>query len=203
MSASQVHSAKSGIRFYVALVSLLIASTAIPLAGRWMHASGSGSIPFLLPMVLTMIWTGYEGIRWQDRMGSLGRPMRRYILRLTVSMTIYAIVLVAVILIFQKPDPPTGALAFGLALLPALPIVAIFWTIARLLMETTDEYQRLLFTKDILIATGFTLSIATIWGFWENFDQVPHVRGFHISGLWFSLLFVAVMVRRLRTWKIG
>jgi hypothetical protein len=200
MSEQQDCNLNSGFRFYVALSTLLIMTTALPLTGRWMHAAGVRAVPFILPGLLAMIWTGYEGIRWQEKLGSLGKPMRRYMLRLTVAITLYAIVLVAVILIFQKLDPG-GALAFGLAILPALPIVAVFWTIARLLLETTDEYQRLMFTKDILVTTGLTLSIATIWGFLENFDQVPHAKGFHLSGLWFFLLFVTSMVRRLRAWK--
>ena len=127
-----------------------------------------------------------------------GPAIRAYTRRLFISMTIYAAVLIAVIKLFQQPHPPTGLVAMLLATFPAFPIIGVFWAIARLIVETTDEYQRLLFVKQILIATALTLSIATVWGFLENFGQVPHAEAFYVSILWFAMLGVGALVARWR-----
>ena len=44
----------------------------------------------------------------------------------------------------------------------------------------------------------WTLSIVTIWGFLENFDQVPHAPGFYVAVLWFAMLGVGGVVTRFR-----
>jgi hypothetical protein len=128
----------------------------------------------------------------------LTRPIRAYMRRLFIMLAVYLVLLFAVIMIFQRPQPPTGMLAVAVAALPALPIIGMFWTIARLLIETDDEYQRMLFAKQILIATALTLSIATIWGFLENFGQAPHVPAFYASILWFAMLAVGGALARWR-----
>ena len=62
-------------------------------------------------------------------------------------------------------------------LLPALPIIGIFAAIGRYLVEEQDEYVRMLMVRQTLWASGFALSVATIWGFLENFGLVGHVDG--------------------------
>ena len=61
----------------------------------------------------------------------------------------------------------------------------MFWAIGRLLVEEQDEYIRMLLVRQTLVATGFTLSLVTIWGFLENFRLVPHVDAFYVAVLWF------------------
>ena len=124
--------------------------------------------------------------------------MRRYLLRLAVSMTIYMVFLFVAVRAFKGPTPPAGVMAVVLAILPALPILGVFWAIGRLIVETKDEYQRMLFVKQSLIATGLTLSIVTVWGFLENFDQVSHAPGFYVAVLWFAMLGVGGAVTRFR-----
>lgn len=125
-------------------------------------------------------------------------PGRAYTLRISFFMAIYVVLLVSIIPLFRRPDPPTGALAIGLAVLPALPIIGVFWTIGRLIIETKDEYQHLLLVKQVLVGTGLTLSIATIWGFLENFEQVPHVEPFHFAVLWLAMFGLGGAIVRLR-----
>ncbi|MGA9581928.1 MAG: hypothetical protein WBR13_08180 [Allosphingosinicella sp.] len=79
----------------------------------------------------------------------------------------------------------TGPLAYVLALLPALSVAGMFWAMGRLLVEEQDEYQRMLLVRQSLVATGFALTVATMWGFLENFDLVPHVDAFYLAVLWF------------------
>ena len=46
---------------------------------------------------------------------------------------------------------------------------------ARLLAEEEDEYQRHRHVRASLFGLGTLLTLATIWGFFEQFDLVPHV----------------------------
>ena len=100
--------------------------------------------------------------------------MRRYMKRLFLCMVLYGVALILAVTMFNK-DAVSGPMAYILGLLPALPIIGVFWTIGKLLSEMRDEYQRLLMTRQILVATGFMLSIATLWGFLEQFELVFHI----------------------------
>jgi hypothetical protein len=118
-------------------------------------------------------------------MGGFKRPaQRRYTLRVSAAMAAYIVTLTAA-LRFVGHGNVTGPAAYALALLPGLSVAAVFWAIGRLLVEETDEYMRMLLVRQSLVATGFTLTIATMWGFLENFDLVPHVDAFYIAPLWF------------------
>lgn len=111
--------------------------------------------------------------------------MRRYIRRLAVCMAFYIVLIFAVGFLFRHA-PPSGPLAWGAAVLPALPILATFWTIFRLLAEETDEYMRMMFVRQSLFATGFCLSVMTVWEFLQNYDVVPQGNGgFGAAFFWF------------------
>ena len=110
--------------------------------------------------------------------------MRRYLLRLFVAMTFYLVTL-AIAVRFVGDGSITGPLAYVLGILPGLSVAGIFWAIGRLLIEEQDEYLRMLLVRQTLVATGFTLSIVTVWGFLENLDLVAHVDAFYIAVLWF------------------
>lgn len=122
--------------------------------------------------------------------------MKRYIRRLMGTMTVYAFTLVAVNWVFRHA-PPAGPMAYLVAILPALPIMAVFVVIGRLLVEIRDEYLRMMMVRHSLIATGLTLSITTGWGFLEGFGLVDHVPGYFAATIWFSALGAAVLVNRL------
>ena len=110
--------------------------------------------------------------------------MRRYTYRLAIAMTAYLVTLFLAVTLVRKGDL-TGPLAWLLALLPGLCIASVFWVFGRLLIEETDEYQRMLLVRQSLIATGITLSVVTAWGFLETFGLVAHVDAFYIAPLWF------------------
>ena len=121
---------------------------------------------------------------------------RRYVLRIAVATAAYLVTL-ALALRVVGGGLVDGPAAYVLAILPGLSIVGIFWAFARLLIEETDEYRRMLLVGQSLMATAFTLSVATVWGFLENFDLVEHVDGFYIAVLWFVGLGVGSLYNRL------
>lgn len=122
--------------------------------------------------------------------------MRRYILRLAVATAAYLVTLAIAVRFVGVVEVP---LAYLLALLPGVSVAGMFWAVGRLLEEEEDEYQRMLLVRQSLVATGFTLSVVTIWGFLENFNLVQHVDAFFIAVLWFFGLGLGAIANKVRS----
>ena len=110
--------------------------------------------------------------------------MKRYNLRIIWLSLLYAAFLIAAVYGF-KHHLLHGAVAYVAAILPALPIIGIFGAMGRYLVEEQDEYVRMMIVRQTLWASGFALSVATIWGFLESFDLVGHVDSYYIVIVWF------------------
>ena len=128
--------------------------------------------------------------------------MKRYTRRLIATMALYGVALVGANMWFRYA-PPSGLLAYFVAILPALPIMGVFVVIGRLLLEMRDEYVKMLLVRQSLVATGLTLSITTAWGFLEGFHLAPHAQGYYAATIWFAGLGVggcvnAILERRAR-----
>jgi hypothetical protein len=95
---------------------------------------------------------------------------RRYNRRLFVTMGAYVAVLFTVVW-YLKHAHPTGFLLYFLAVLPALPILAVILVVGLYLMEEKDEFQRTVLIQSMLWSIALTLSTTTIWGFLEMFAQ--------------------------------
>ena len=129
-------------------------------------------------------------------MRRLSPAHKRYVLRVAIAMAAYLMFL-PVALRFVARGDVTGPLAYVLGALPGLAVIGVFWAVGRLLIEETDEYLRMLLVRQTLVATAFSLSIATVWGFLENVRLVPHVDAFYIAILWFAGLGVGSLVNWL------
>ena len=90
-----------------------------------------------------------------------------------------------------------AALEYLVAILPALPIIGIFGAIGRYLVEEQDEYVRMLMVRQTLWASGFTLSVATIWGFLDNFGLSAMSTAIGSRSLWFVGLGIGGIVNKL------
>jgi ABC-type maltose transport system permease subunit len=90
-----------------------------------------------------------------------------------------------------------GPAAYVLAILPALPIVGLFVAMGRYLVEERDEYVRMLMVRQTLWASGFTLSLVSIWGFLDNFRLVGHIDGYWIVVLWYFGLGIGGLANKL------
>jgi len=111
--------------------------------------------------------------------------IRRYLVRLVVLVVIYLITLIAAVSLF-KANAVSGPAAYALAVVPALPIIGVFWAVMRFLIEEPDEFMRLLLVRQCLFATGFCLTIMTVWEFLQIFDLVPPGNGgFGAAFFWF------------------
>ena len=130
------------------------------------------------------------------------RSARRYTVRLGVSMTVYvASLFVAVYLVgHHRVD---GSAAWALALLPGLAIVGAFYAIGMLIVETSDEYVRMLLVRQVLYASGIAMAAASIWGFLENFDLVAHIPAFYWAIAWFLGFGIGGFINRLTLGAAG
>ena len=129
--------------------------------------------------------------------------INRYVVRLIVLMGIYLVTLFVAVRLFRA-DAVSGPLAYALAVLPALPIIGVFWAVMRLLVEEQDEFIRLLHTRQCLFATGFCLTIMTVWEFLQNFDLVPPGNGgFGAAFFWFVGLGFGAIYNRLTLGTAG
>ncbi|HMJ92661.1 MAG TPA: hypothetical protein VK472_01035 [Allosphingosinicella sp.] len=122
---------------------------------------------------------------------------RRYNKRVLGLSLLYALLLVAAIMVFKQAHP-AGPLAWLLAILPALPIIGIVAAMGRYLVEESDEYLRAMEVRKSLIATGFMLTVTTGWGFLQSFDLLPHADFYWATIIWFGGLGVGGCVQALK-----
>ena len=120
----------------------------------------------------------------------------RYNKRVIILSLIYSAFLIGAVYGF-KHHLVSGAFAWIVAILPALPIIGIFGAIGRYLVEEQDEYVRMLMVRQTLWASGFALSLATAWGFLESFDLVGHADGYYVVIAWYFGLGVGGIVNKL------
>jgi hypothetical protein len=127
---------------------------------------------------------------------AMNRAQRRYTRSVLLLMTGYGLILYGVIS-YHLNHPLHGPLGYVAGVMPALPVIGVFFVMGRYLVEERDEYLRAQTVQQTLIATGFALSIMTAWGFLENFDLVPHVDAYYAAILWFAGLGVGGFVNKL------
>ena len=133
---------------------------------------------------------------------AMSKPFRRYNMRVVWLSLLYSAFLIGAVYSF-KHELLSGFAAYAAAILPALPVIGIFAAIGRYLVEEQDEYVRMLMVRKILWASGFTLSLATIWGFLDNFQLVGHIDGYWIIVVWFFGLGIGGVVNKLTLGAAG
>ena len=110
-------------------------------------------------------------------------PRQRYMTRMMIAIVAYGISIVAAGIAIETRQAG-AALAFALAIVPGLAVTGMFYALGMYIIELKDEFMRMLLVRQQLIAMGFTMSLAALWGFLEEFGQVEHIPGFWIVVLW-------------------
>ena len=121
---------------------------------------------------------------------------KRYNWRVVWLSLLYALFLMGAVYGFRH-QLLNGPIAYLAAILPALPIIGIFWAIGRYLVEEQDEYIRMLMVRQILFASAFVLSLATVWGFLSNFGLVGRADGYWVAITWFFGLGLGAIYNKL------
>jgi hypothetical protein len=128
------------------------------------------------------------------------RPaMRRYSNRLAATMVLYFVILLAVTQAYRE-GLAVGPLGYLLAILPAIPILAIFVLYGRYFREETDEVMRDIVMTSLVWSGALTLCEATVWGFLETFGKAPNLWMWVVPVAFFAQLGItgAVAGRKFR-----
>jgi uncharacterized membrane protein (UPF0136 family) len=127
--------------------------------------------------------------------------MRRYVWRLMAVMAVYAAALIGGQFAMQAGLLGPQA-AIAIALVCGLCIALTFFIMGRLMIETQDEFMRLLFVRQTLIAAGFALSLAAIHGFLSTFAVIGQIDAYWWPVLFFAGQFIGQIANRVQygTW---
>src|SRR4051812_33905301 len=98
---------------------------------------------------------------------------RRYLIRFAMAMSAYVLLLSFYAYYFHSFHPK-GPIAYVLAVLPALAIMAQLVVIALYLEEEKDEFQRNLYIQVLLCGLGGVLAFTSVWGVLESFTHIRH-----------------------------
>jgi hypothetical protein len=147
------------------------------------HLGPFGSFAVALVPMLLLIPMVRSTERAAAEVGCATPAMKRYSRRMLVMSFGYLLALFATLGLTRQMDVH-GPLLWILALLPTIPITGMIVAMGRLLFEETDEYQRMRMVRASLVATGLVLCFASLWGFLEMFDLVPHVWLWSVFPIW-------------------
>ena len=159
------------------LMGLALAGLAALGAGTWAMASYDLGWPGALAIVavagLFAVLMFRAGERRSIETGNFSPAMGRYNRRMMAASAVYVVGLFGAIWVHDNLSPP-GPVAFLVALAPSIGVLMMVAAMARLIVEETDEYLRHRYVRSALFGLGTLLTLATIWGFFEQFDLVPH-----------------------------
>jgi hypothetical protein len=130
-----------------------------------------------------------------EKQNAIPHYMRRYFWRLSGFMCAYMGLLFGGLTMANGGLPQWASIL--LAVTTAAPICGVFWAIFRLLAECDDEYQRLLFVRQTLLATAMTLAVTTVWQFLAVYDVLGEGPQW-IGAMWLGMLGVAAPLVRWR-----
>ena len=113
------------------------------------------------------------------------KAVTRYNQRFFATMPFYVGFLLGTVF-FLKHHHPGQAVTILLSILTSLPILAIIVIVGLYIKEETDEFLRSVYLQALLWSTAITLAFASVWGFLEMFDGLPHVPTFYtFPAFWF------------------
>lgn len=157
---------------------LLVIAEAVAIAAAaaamiWFDLGWAGAI---LMALLVSVFTVSLIRAGEDRAKATGNyspAMGSYNRRMLVAAGIYVVGLFGAIWAHDTLGAD-GLLAFLFAFAPSVGVLMMVWAMGRLVADETDEYLRHRYVRSSLFGLGTLLTLATIWGFFEQFDLVPH-----------------------------
>ena len=122
---------------------------------------------------------------------------RRHTRRVLIAGIAYAVLLVGAVYLVAHGEVAQPWRTI-LAILPALPLVAMFASYGRYLSEETDEYQRMLVVRRILTATTIAMCCAVVFGFLSELGGMAPVANYWIAVIWLAVQGAGACVERFR-----
>lgn len=189
-----------GLPFWATWLAAMLAISAAFVAAMWWIQPQMETLPGLaLGGLAVILFTGgliglslipYRIRQKRGIEGRMRQPYRRYTLRFMPAMLGYVVLLLLAVW-YAKQNAPTGAVAWLIAIAPALPLLFAIRAIFLLPREEDDEYQRVRLYHAYALATGATLAICTVWGFLDMFSVVPHAEMWVAFPIWAAAMGIA------------
>jgi hypothetical protein len=133
--------------------------------------------------------------RRMKRIGADSLAMRRYNRRILIFGAVYGASFIGSAWLWRSVGV-NGPWLWLVAAAPALAVLGMIWSMARLIIEEQDEYLRWKIIAHGLVATAGLLAISTFWGFLEQFKLVPHVAS------WAALPLFAVIMALSQAFRL-
>jgi len=130
------------------------------------------------------------------------RAAHRYLLRMALTMAFYLITLMLAEHFIEDRGVAGPSAAF-LAFLPGLSFAGVIWVFGGLIIEETDEFYRMLYVRQGLIATAISFTLAAIWGFLETYNIVEPVAAFWWPTIWCFGLGVGAIFNKIKYGVFG
>jgi hypothetical protein len=111
------------------------------------------------------------------------KPNRRFLFRIGSSVVVFGLA-IKVGRYLTTNGLVDGPLVWLLALIPGLAMLGMFYAYGMLIIEQKDEFLRMLIIRQVLIGTGIALSVATVWGFLEEYGLVAHIYPYYVGIAW-------------------
>lgn len=127
---------------------------------------------------------------------------QRYLWRVAGTMALYLGTLFLAEYLLEDVGV-TGPLAAAIASLPGFAFAGLVWLFGALILEEQDEFFRLLYVRQGLIATVFSLTLASVWGFLERYFIVDHVEAFWWPTLWCAGIGIGAIFNRIKFGTFG
>jgi len=131
-----------------------------------------------------------------------GKASQRYLARIAVVMAFYLLTLFLAENLIEDRGV-TGPLAMFIALLPGLSFAGIIWIFGGLIVEEQDEFYRMLYVRQGLIATAISFTLAAVWGFLETYEQVQPVAAFWWPTIWCFGLGIGAVFNKIKYGVFG
>ena len=156
---------------------------------------------FFIPMAF-LVKAGMNASHNAALQGPRGNAARNYMKRMVVVSVTYVGSLFAASSLIDEGDPVTP-LSIIIAVVPGIAVAGYFWAMGKFMLEQKDEFMRMLMVRQTLVATAFAFSLASVYGFLENFGQVPHIDAFWWPTAFFFGLGIGAIVNKLTMGTAG
>lgn len=123
---------------------------------------------------------------------------RRHSRRVMIAAAAYIAVLIPTVYLIRH-GMVVGGWRMLLAVIPALPLIAMFGSYARYLSEETDEYIRMTVVRQILSATTIAMVCAVVWGFLADLGGAPPIATYWIAVVWLVAQGASALFAKVRS----
>lgn len=181
-SSGDAPKGRRGPAFWGALYFVAMAAVG---AARITDAIGAttGLLLMLVVSAVLVPQMARSAILLARRTGGVSAAAERYNRRFLIATLAYVLGLGIATWVHEQAVVGQAVSAL-LAMLPAVPTVAMVWTMARYLAEEDDEYLRHRAVQAALAGLGVVLALGSFWGFLETFGVVPHIWAWWVVPVW-------------------